>query len=63
MNGIKLKEKRELEGIIVSGEATILDAMKAIDEGAAQIALFVDDEEKLFGLITDGDIRRTSRRG
>ncbi len=32
--------------------------LKTIDEHSAQIALVVDENEKLLGVITDGDIRR-----
>ncbi|KZR85007.1 D-glycero-alpha-D-manno-heptose 1-phosphate guanylyltransferase [Synechococcus sp. MIT S9504] len=32
--------------------------MKVIDQGAAQIALVVDDDQRLLGTLTDGDIRR-----
>ena len=35
----------------------------AIDQGAAQIALVVDAEQKLIGTVTDGDIRRGLLRG
>jgi dTDP-glucose pyrophosphorylase len=32
--------------------------MRIIDRGAAQIALVVDDQKRLLGTLTDGDIRR-----
>jgi dTDP-glucose pyrophosphorylase len=36
----------------------IIEVMKVIDEGAVQIALVVDDQQRLLGTVTDGDIRR-----
>lgn len=48
---------------LVSPHATILEAMKIIDESALQIALVVDWDNKLLGAITDGDIRRGIIRG
>lgn len=42
----------------VHQKALLVDAMRAIDTGAAGIALVVDDCQRLVGLLTDGDIRR-----
>ena len=36
----------------------ILEVLKVIDQGAAQIALVVDNQRHLLGTLTDGDIRR-----
>ncbi len=38
--------------------STIREALKIIDGGAMKIALVVDDDEKLVGTLSDGDIRR-----
>ena len=40
-----------------------IDAIKVINKSDAYIALVVDDEEKLIGTITDGDIRRGLLKG
>lgn len=42
---------------------TFRDAIRAIDEGEHQIALVVDDNERLKGIVTDGDVRRALLRG
>jgi dTDP-glucose pyrophosphorylase/CBS domain-containing protein len=42
---------------------TMTDAIKAIDLGHMQIALVLDEQGKLIGTITDGDIRRAMLRG
>ncbi len=39
-------------------DSTIRDAIRVIDEGAAQIALVVAHDGVLLGTITDGDVRR-----
>lgn len=39
-------------------QQTIEDALKVLDKGALRIALVVSSEDKLLGVITDGDIRR-----
>ncbi len=38
--------------------STIRDAMAAIDRGALEIALVVDDDDRLVGTVSDGDLRR-----
>lgn len=50
--------KEPLEAILISENASVRDAMQAIDRGAVQIALVVDDERRLIATVTDGDIRR-----
>jgi len=44
--------------VLLSENATIKEALRVINSGAMQIALVVDDEQKLLGTLTDGDIRR-----
>ena len=38
--------------------ATIKEALEIIDSGTMQLAIVVDENDKLIGTITDGDIRR-----
>lgn len=42
---------------------TIREAIKAIDEGAVQICLIVDENDCLMATVTDGDIRRAILAG
>jgi len=49
---------KDIQKLILKENAIIKDAMKVIDEGACKIALIVNDDMKLLGTITDGDIRR-----
>jgi dTDP-glucose pyrophosphorylase len=42
----------------VAATGTLRDALAAVDLGGAGIALAVDDEGRLVGVVTDGDIRR-----
>ncbi len=39
-------------------DSTILDAIAVIDRGALSICCLVDEENRLHGVLTDGDIRR-----
>ncbi|MEI6286857.1 MAG: nucleotidyltransferase family protein [Bacillota bacterium] len=49
--------------VLISPSSTIFDAISAIDNNAMRIALVVDNEEKLLGTVTDGDIRRGILKG
>lgn len=48
---------------LVSPSTPVFDAIKALDLGAMQIVLVVDEDGRLLGTITDGDIRRGLLRG
>ena len=48
----------QLSSLYVSPQTPVLDAMRIINEGAAQIALVVDDNNILIAVLSDGDIRR-----
>ena len=46
------------ESILLNPTVSIKEALLVIDAGARRIALVVDENEKLIGTLTDGDIRR-----
>ncbi|MEN6326692.1 MAG: nucleotidyltransferase family protein [Syntrophomonas sp.] len=48
--------------VVISPDTPIVEAIKIIDHGDLQIALVVNEEGKLLGTITDGDIRRAIMR-
>lgn len=48
----------ELHRFCLSPLAPLLTAMRVIEQGASQIALVVDEQHRLLGTLTDGDIRR-----
>ena len=52
----------DIKKMIISQEATILEAMQAIDDNSRK-QLFVVKDEKLMAAISDGDIRRWLLRG
>lgn len=47
-----------LDALIVDVDATVRGAMEAIDRGRCGMAMLVDNERRLVGVIVDGDIRR-----
>lgn len=49
---------KKWQSVLVAAETPIVEAIKVLDKGALRIALIVDDEQKLIGTLTDGDIRR-----
>lgn len=48
----------ELEQLLIGPEQDIQSVIRFIDKNASQIALVVDENLKLLGTVTDGDIRR-----
>jgi dTDP-glucose pyrophosphorylase len=52
-----------LERCCVPVRGTLLDAMRAVDRGDVGFALVADDEQRLVGTMSDGDIRRALLAG
>ncbi len=53
----------DLKECCVAEAATLMDALRVIDQAGAGIALVVDQDQRLCGTLTDGDIRRAIIRG
>lgn len=49
---------KNYKNILLNSESTIREALKIIDSGAMKIGIVIDEQEKLIGTVTDGDIRR-----
>jgi len=49
---------KKYKEILLHKEATIKKALEVIDKGAMRIAIVLDDNEKVVGTLSDGDIRR-----
>ena len=54
---------KNIESIFVKPTNTVIEVLKKIDVTGRQIALVVDEQSKLIGVITDGDIRRYILKG
>lgn len=54
---------KNITDYIIRADSTVRMAIDAIDRGAAQIVLVVDNDDRLKGTVTDGDIRRALLRG
>jgi dTDP-glucose pyrophosphorylase len=54
---------KEWQQILIKPDVTIRDTLRIIDSSAMQIALVVDEENRLLGTVTDGDIRRGILKG
>lgn len=52
-----------MKNINIHPQATIKEAMEALDKTAEKVLLVVDDEQTLIGTLTDGDVRRYILRG
>ena len=53
---------KKIDDIKLHPSNTIKEAMAIIDRGSVQFAVIVDDDLKLLGVLTDGDIRSTLLR-
>lgn len=51
-------DNRELERFIGSKDLSVSEAMQRIDKNACGILFLTDDQRKLVGCVTDGDVRR-----
>lgn len=54
---------KEWKNVLVSSDTSIREAIRIIDQGALKIALVVDEEKRLLGTVSDGDIRRGILKG
>ena len=51
-------DNRELERFIGSKDLSVSEAMQMIDNNACGILFLTDEQGKLVGCVTDGDVRR-----
>ena len=54
---------RDLRAACAPVTATIRDALEVVDRSATLVCLLVDDQGRLSGLLTDGDLRRAFLKG
>jgi dTDP-glucose pyrophosphorylase len=58
-----MNQKRiDIQSLLIKASSSISEAIRVIDIGHVQIGLVVDDENRLIGTVTDGDIRRALLR-
>lgn len=50
--------KTDKKKLLIKNTATIREAMKQLDETGKRLLIVVNEDEQLFGTLTDGDIRR-----
>ena len=49
---------QNIKDITISENTLLKDVLKIIDQSSKQICLVIDENKKLLGTISDGDIRR-----
>lgn len=49
--------------VLLQPSVVVRDAIAALERGAVGIALVVDEDDRLLGTVTDGDVRRAILRG
>ena len=50
--------KKRLHDLLINKEVCIIEAMRIMDKTTHKILFVIDQDKKLLGSITDGDIRR-----
>ncbi len=50
--------KTKLRALLISSDTTLKESMQRLNETAEKILFVVDENDKLLGTVTDGDIRR-----
>ena len=59
-----MTEHREnIEKLCLPQETTLRETLRFIDANSRQMALVIDEERRLLGVVTDGDVRRALLRG
>jgi len=51
-------DKATLKTLLISSDTTLKDSMQKLNDTAEQILFVIDEDDKLLGTVTDGDIRR-----
>lgn len=52
------KPVKDYQKVLVNPEMSLGESMKQLDKGAMQILIVVDEQNRILGVVTDGDIRR-----
>ena len=53
-----MRRLSEWRHVCISPSASILEAARILQETSTRIVLVIDENSKLLGIVTDGDIRR-----
>lgn len=55
--------RAELDALKVSPDATLFETLAAIDRAGEEIVFVADENDRIVGTVTDGDVRRALLRG
>ena len=55
---MKIHNANEWMSVLIKPDAPLLEALRVMNASSLQIALVTDDNRKLIGIVTDGDVRR-----
>ncbi|PIQ85221.1 MAG: hypothetical protein COV74_09690 [Candidatus Omnitrophica bacterium CG11_big_fil_rev_8_21_14_0_20_45_26] len=62
MNGKNVIEK-DVQDLLISSTTILLEALKQLEETRERILICVDQDQRLLGVISDGDVRRALIQG
>lgn len=57
------EHRDNIEKLCLPPETTLRETLRFIDANSRQMALVIDEERRLLGVVTDGDVRRALLRG
>lgn len=63
MKTVDLNTEARLQSVLISPQVAISEAINILDQSGLGVLLVADENQKLLGLITDGDIRRAMIHG
>jgi len=58
-----IRNLKDFEGNIITGDSTVVEVLKALDNHPIKVLFVVDEANKLIASVTDGDIRRAILKG
>lgn len=51
-------QKREIDNILCNADVSVKEALKLLNKSKSEVLLVVDENNRLIGTVTDGDVRR-----
>ena len=54
---------RNFSDLLIKSNASLKDALNAIDKGSSRVVFVTNDKDQILGILTDGDMRRAILKG
>ena len=60
---IARKKLKNYSDLLIKSNASLKDALNAIDKGSSRVVFVTNDKDQILGILTDGDMRRAILKG